>query len=351
MRLVIVGATGNVGTSLLRAVKDDAEVESVLGLARRRPELVVPKTEWAQADIRDDELVSHFRGADCVVHLAWSIQPSRDLTALWRTNVDGSSRVFRAVAEAGVTNLVYASSIGAYSPAPKDRAVDETWPTGGVPTSFYSRHKAEVERRLDRFEREHPDVRVVRLRPGLIFKRESAAEQRRLFAGPFLPGSLIRPSLIPLVPDIPDLRFQAVHSYDIGEAYRLAVTANVRGAFNVAAEPVVDSALLAELFRARKFPVPAGLVRRIAELTWRLRLQPTPAGWVDMALNVPIMDTTRARDELGWRPRHSATDALRDLVRGLNEAAGIETPPLAAKAGGRARERELAQGVGARDDA
>ena len=348
MRLVIVGATGNVGTSLLRAVEDDPQIESVLGIARRRPELVVPKTEWAEADIRDDALVAHFRGADCVVHLAWSIQPSRDLTTLWRTNVDGSTRVFRAVAEAGVKNLVYASSIGTYSPAPKDRAVDESWPTGGVRTSFYSRHKAEVERRLDRFEREQPDVRTVRLRPALIFKRESAAEQRRLFAGPFLPGSLVRPSLIPLVPDIPDLRFQAVHSYDVGEAYRLAATSDVRGAFNIAAEPVIDPDVLAELFGARKIRVPAGVVRRLADLTWRLRLQPTPSGWVDMALSVPIMDPTRAREELGWKPERSATDALRDLIQGLNEGAGIETPPLAPRTSGRLRAREVATGVGSR---
>ena len=78
--------------------------------------------------------------------------------------------------------LVYASSVGAYSPGPKDRRVDESWPTAGIESSFYSRHKAEVERLLDRFERETPSVRVVRLRPALIFKREAASGIRRLFA-------------------------------------------------------------------------------------------------------------------------------------------------------------------------
>src|ERR671932_450258 len=114
MRLVIVGATGNVGTSLLRAVEHDGQIDSVLGIARRMPELVVAKTEWAEADIGRDELVPLLRGADVVVHLAWLIQPSRDLLTLWRTNVEGSARLFRAVVEAGVKNLVYASSVGAY---------------------------------------------------------------------------------------------------------------------------------------------------------------------------------------------------------------------------------------------
>src|SRR5207248_5135284 len=102
-------------------------------------------------------------------------------------SVDGHRRVFDAVAKADVPVLVYASSVGAYSWGPKDRKVDESWPTNGVETSFYSRHKAEVERILDRFEEEHPDIRAVRLRPGLIFKREAASEIRRLFAGPFVP--------------------------------------------------------------------------------------------------------------------------------------------------------------------
>src|SRR5215208_2054015 len=207
MRIVVVGATGNVGTSVLAALAEDDQVESVLGVARRRPELQVGKVEWAEADIASADLVPLFRGADAVVHLAWLIQPSRDLELLRRVNVDGSERVFRAVAEAGVPALVYASSVGTYSPGPKDRAVDESWPTDGIKSSFYSRHKAEVERLLDVFEAQHAEVRVVRLRPGLIFKRDAASEIRRYFAGPLLPNALVRPSRIPVVPDTPRLRF------------------------------------------------------------------------------------------------------------------------------------------------
>src|SRR5581483_3842111 len=180
MRIVVVGASGNVGTSVLRALAAEPEVSAVVGIARRVPRAEFEKTEWAAADITRDDLVPHFQGADAVVHLAWAIQPSRDLEQLWRINVRGSERVFKAIADAGVSALVYASSVGAYSPGPKDRRVDESWPTGGIASSFYSRHKAETERLLDRFEREQPDIRVVRLRPGLIFKREAATGIRRL---------------------------------------------------------------------------------------------------------------------------------------------------------------------------
>ena len=115
MRIVVVGATGNIGTSVLRSLEKEDSVESILGLARRLPNLPMPKVEWAAADIARDDLVPYFRGADAVILLAWLIQPSRDLNKLWVVNVEGSTRAARAVAEAEVPALLYASSIGAYS--------------------------------------------------------------------------------------------------------------------------------------------------------------------------------------------------------------------------------------------
>ncbi|MDP8975458.1 MAG: NAD-dependent epimerase/dehydratase family protein [Actinomycetota bacterium] len=347
MRVVVVGATGNVGTSLVQALALEPAVDSVLGVARRLPNWEPDKTKWATADVATSDLAPLFRGADVVVHLAWLIQPSRDLHAMRKVNVNGSERVFGAAAEAGVKSLVYASSVGAYSPGPKDLAVDEDWPTDGVATSFYSRHKAEVERRLDRFEAEHQDIRVVRLRPGLIFKREAGSGVRRLFLGPLLPTTLMTPAAIPVVPDVDGLRFQAVHSADVGEAYRLAVVGDVRGAFNIAADPVLDPATLAELLGAKRVRLPAGVLRAGAAVSWHLRVQPTPPGWVDLALSVPLLDVTRARQVLGWQPRFDAGEALLDLLHGIRHQAGMDTPPLAPSTGGRARWRELRTGVGA----
>jgi UDP-glucose 4-epimerase len=346
VRVVVTGATGNAGTSLLKVLSEDDRIDSVVGIARRTPGLQVPKTTWVEADVAAHDLMPHFRGADAVVHLAWLIQPSRDQRELRRVNVDGSRRVFRAVVEAGVPSLVYASSIGAYSPAPKSPRVDESWPTEGITTSFYSRHKAETERMLDSLESEHSQTRVVRLRPALIFKRESASGQRRLFAGPFLPNILMRRYFIPIVPHTPRLVFQAVHSYDIGDAYRQAIVRDVHGPFNVAAEPVLDSGELAELLHARPLPIPERFVSAAAALSWRLRLQPTPRGWVDMGLQSPIMDCTRAHVELDWSPRFTSKDAIADLLAGMWEGAGMDTPPLSPHTGGPLRLKELLTGIG-----
>lgn len=348
MRVVVIGATGNVGTSVLESLESEPRVQEIVAVARRAPDRAFARTTFAVADIAASDLVPPLRGADAIVHLAWLIQPGRTESITHGVNVAGSERVFRAAVEAKVPTLVYASSVGAYSPGPKDRLVDESWPTEGIRSSFYSRHKVAVERLLDRLEREHPELRVVRMRPGLIFKAQAATEIRRLFAGPFLPRALLRPGLIPFVPDTPRLRFQAVHSLDVGDAYRRAVLSDTRGAFNLAADPPIGPAELAQILRARRLKVPGRLLRGAAALTFSLRLQPSEPGWVDMAFAVPLLDSTRARNELGWQPQRTATDAIAELIEAMRLGSDDRTPPLAEATGGPARIREFLTGVGGR---
>jgi nucleoside-diphosphate-sugar epimerase len=349
MRVTIVGATGNVGTALVRALEAEPAVTEIVGVARRLPSLRSPKVRWVEADITRTDLVEVFRGSDAVVHLAWLIQPSRNEAVTRETNVEGSRRVFEAAARAAVPAIVHASSVGTYARGPKDRAVDESWPHTGIPASFYSRHKAAVEAILDSFEQVHPELRVVRLRPRHIFGRESASEIRRYFAGPFLPSFLLRPKLIRIVPSHDRLVFQAVHRDDVAEAYRLALLDDdARGAYNVAADPLLDPPELGRILSARPVPVPAALLRAGAGLTWKLRLQPTSPDWVDMGLDVPVMDISRARTELGWKPKRTASEALLELIDGMRESAGGPTPPLDPSAGGPGRVREILTGVGSK---
>ncbi|KAB2359012.1 NAD-dependent epimerase/dehydratase family protein [Actinomadura montaniterrae] len=349
MRVVVTGATGNIGTSTVEALTADPRVTSVLGLSRRGPGARGDRddrTEWAEADVTDTDLVPLLRGADAVIHLAWLFQPTHRPAVTWDSNVVGTTRVLDAVAAAGVPALVVASSVGAYSPGPKDRAVDESWPTHGWPGAAYSREKAYVERLLDVFEARNPGTRAVRIRPGFVFERQSAAEQRRLFAGPLVPGRLVRPGRVPVIPDLPGLRFQALHSADAGRAFALAALGDARGAFNIAADPVIDPGVLAGLLGARTVRLPARGVRAALAAAWNLHLVPASPGLFDLALQVPIMDTARARDELGWTPRHTARDAMAEFLEGLRTGAGRDTPPLSPGAGGPARAREIATGAG-----
>jgi len=326
--IVVTGATGNVGTSLLRELSSESLVGSIVGVARRCPKWTVDKVTWRTVDLADDttDLDALVAGADAVVHLAWMIQPARDPVITWRTNVVGSLRLFDAAVRTGVPALVHASSVGAYSPGPKDRAVTEDWPTHGWPAASYTREKSYLERVLDTVERDNPAMRIVRMRPAFLFQRESASEQRRLFAGPFVRGSFAR--FVPVIPDLPGLRLQALHTYDAARAYRLAALGDIRGPVNLATEQVLDAHVLAKILGARIVKLPMSAVRVPLAIAWRLHATPASPDLFDAALRLPLMDTTRAHTELGWRPEHSATATVSELLAGLREGAGMATPPL-----------------------
>lgn len=351
MRIVIIGATGNVGTALVRSLVAEPRVTEIVGFARRAPDSTPDGVEMVTGDVRTHDLTTLVAGADAVVHLAWRLQPSRHQEITRSTDVGGTKRVLEAVAAAGVPTVVVASSLAAYGPrgGDPDQRVDETWPTTGIPTSFYSREKVAVERALDVFEGEHPEVRVVRVRPAIIFQRSAAQEIRRLFLGPFWPDALVRPGWIPITPLPPALRFQVVHADDVADAFRLvAVDPDARGAYNVAAEPVITPRRFAKVLGGRRgmpVPVPAMLLRLLASATWLARIQPTPPGWLDLGMQSPLLSTERIR-ALGWAPRHDGPAVLHELLAGMRDGAGGDTPPLAADAGGRFRGDEIRSGVG-----
>jgi UDP-glucose 4-epimerase len=333
VRVVVVGGSGNVGTAVLRRLVADPAVDTVVGVARRPPVgagAPYDQVGWEAADVAAtdarERLTGVFAGADAVVSLSWRLQPSWDITALERINVRGTRSVVDAALAAGVPRLVYSSSIGTYAPSPGDEPRDESWATTGIPTSTYSRQKAAVERFLDDVD---PDrLSVLRVRPAIVLQPAAAAEIARFFLGPFVPVSLLRPQLLRVLPWPRGLRGQIVHADDLADALVRGLLAGTTGGLNVATEPLVTRALLVDLLHARAFDVPSAVPRALVTGTWRLHLQPTDAGWLDMAMNVPVMDTGKAR-ELGWAPRHPTGEVLREFLTALASGQGSGSPVLA----------------------
>ncbi|MFC7403692.1 NAD-dependent epimerase/dehydratase family protein [Georgenia alba] len=347
MRVVVVGASGNIGTAILQALTDAPEIDSVVGVARRLPVRAAAPydaAEWVSLDVgaetRDDAaeealvdgLVRAFEGADCVIHLAWLLQPNHDRELLRRTNVDGTARVAAACVRAGVGHLVCASSWAAYSPVADTADLaprDESWPTGGVPSSHYSVDKAAQERVLDELEAEHPDLVVARMRTALVFTASAGASIGRYFLGPWVPRGILRPGLLPLLP-VPDgVRAQVVHAQDAAAAYLAVVRHRAGGGFNVTTDEVLLGRDLARILdHGRTLTVPTRAVRPLLHYAWRARVSAADAGWLDMATALPVMDAGRIRRELGWEPRFDAATAVRELLGGMVERQGGASVPL-----------------------
>ncbi|MBC2934932.1 NAD-dependent epimerase/dehydratase family protein [Nocardioides sp. zg-1228] len=331
MRIVITGASGNVGTALLRRLAEDGGHELV-GLVRRPPgdDAPLPAAEWVRVDLTDDADAGALRaaceGADAVVHLAWGFQPSHREDHLRELGVGGTRRVIDAVVATGVPHLVHMSSVGAYSPKHDDSPVDETWPTAGVPTSMYSRHKAAAERLLDRLETDFPGVVVTRMRPGIIGQRDAGSALLRYGLPALVPSGVLRH--VPVLPIDERLVISMVHADDVADAFARVLAARAPGAFNLSAPPPVTAHQVADVLGARLVHVPSGVVRAAVSASWHARLQPVDPGWIDMGYAVPLLDSTRARTELGWSPTTDAVSVLAETLEGMQEAGWSRTPVL-----------------------
>ena len=327
--MVITGATGNVGSALVRALR--AAGHETVGVVRRPPAAGTPGWDdvtWVVADLATDcheQLVGAFRGADAVVHLVWGFQPTHDVDYLHEVGVGGTRRMLAAAAAAGVPHVVHQSSLGAYAPRVDLSAVDESWPTTGIAGSPYSRHKVEGERLVEEWSRQHPDVVVTVTRPGIIAQRSAGSGQLRYFLPTVVPPVVLR--WLPLLPLDDRVVIPVVHADDLAAAFVAIIERRVAGPFNLAADALGADAI-AEVLGARRVPVPPVLVRSAVAASWHLHLQPVDAGWVDMAHHVPVLDSTRAQVELGWSPAYDGTAALAEAVAGLVGTGHDETEVL-----------------------
>jgi nucleoside-diphosphate-sugar epimerase len=325
LTVAVTGPTGTFGAGLIPQLQDDDRIARIIGIARRPfdpAERGWTKMEYRQGDVRDPEALREaFADADVVVHLAFLITGTASRETTRAINVDGTLNVFRAAAVAGVQRFVYASSVAAYGfHADIPEKIDEDWPTRPAARLFYAQEKAELESLLETEAKEHPELALYLLRPPIVLG-PNAVGAKDVLPGPLAPlGRRLfgRPRRLPfpvpvLVPQHP---MQFIHEEDVGRALLLCVVAaGPPGAYNIAGDGIVTAVDVAREFGALPIPLPAGPGQAAARAVSRLPFLPPVAEWVEAASRPVIMDTTRAREQLGWRPRYSGLEAVRDTVR------------------------------------
>jgi len=325
LTVAVTGPTGTFGFGLMPLLQADSRVARIVGIARRPFDPAGygwTKMEYRRGDVRDPgALRAAFGHADVVVHLAFLVTGAEPGEAIRSTNVEGTLNALRAAAAAGARRFVYSSSVAAYgfhrdNPVP----MTEDWPVRPAARLFYAREKAELEHLLRAQAADLPaGPALYLLRPSIVAGPHTVGE-KDLLPGPLAPlarrlaGRAGRfPVPVPVL--VPALPLQLVHEQDVGQALlRCIVAAGPPGAYNIAADGIITAADIAREFGLLPVPLPAGPAQAASRAIAAVPFLPPVAQWVEAASHPAIMDTSRAKRELGWAPRFTALEALRDAL-------------------------------------
>jgi UDP-glucose 4-epimerase len=321
LTVAVTGPTGEIGISTVAALERAPEVERIIGMARRPFDPAAhgwSRTEYQQGDILDREAVDALVAeADVVVHLAFIIMGSRQESA--RVNLDGTRNVFEAtVAAARPRRLVYTSSVAAYgyhsdNPVP----ITEDVPPRGSPEHYYSEQKAACEAALAETTG-GSSLEVYVLRPCIVAGPKAPALAEAMpwnqLPGPVKRFTQALPLLKPPFPD-PGTPLQLVHHDDVATAIALAATASAPpGAYNIAGDGVLSMSDIATALGARPIRVPRIAASAASEVIARLPFVPSSLEWLHVGRTSVVMDTAKAKAQLGWTPKHTAAETLSELA-------------------------------------
>ena len=325
LTVAVTGPTGDLGIALVSALDRSRRVERIVGMARRPFDPASQgwkKVEYRQGDVQDAASVRDaVKGADVVVHLAFAIiGAGSESDAI---NVDGSRTVFDAAVAAGAERICYASSVAAYGFHPDNPVwLTEDVPARGSPEHYYSRQKAEVEGILGQALLRTSRTSAWVFRPCIVAgpRAQMLMEQIPYFKlGDALPDAVTRllssmPALKPVIPDV-GVRFQFVHEDDVASAFVAGVLGRGSpGPYNLAASGTLRMADVADALGWYSIPVPDVAVGATAEIVSRIPALPEAFAWVHTVRRPVLMKTDRAKKELGWKPKHTAKQTLRELV-------------------------------------
>jgi nucleoside-diphosphate-sugar epimerase len=325
--VAVTGPTGTFGYGLVPLLQADARIERVVGVARRPFDPGREgwtKMEYQQGDVREpDTLARAFAGAEVVVHLAFMITGNASRETIRAINVQGTLNTFAAAAEAGVKRFVYASSVAAYG-FHRDNPVGmtEDWPARPASRLFYAQEKAELEQLLQQESLAHPEIDLYMLRPPIVLGPHAMGAKNmvpeRLSGAGRTARDLLGRLPVPVPVPAPDLPLQLIHEDDVGAALlQCVVAAGPPGVYNIAGDGTVSAQDVVRELGMTPVPVPGSAVMAGARALARIPLPPGAPPvleWTEAISHPAIMDTAKARTQLGWEPRFSALDALRATI-------------------------------------
>jgi UDP-glucose 4-epimerase len=304
--VLVTGVAGYWGARLAARLAVEGSYH-VIGVDGKPPAEEIGELDFVAADIRNPLLVSLLQseGVDTLCHLAF-VETARPSEATFDFNVTGTTKVLDACAEAGVRKVVLKSSTAVYGARPSNSTfLPENHALRGSKKQGTVRDLIDIEVFCSGYRRRSPEVLLTILRFPSIVGPSADTPMTRFLERP------LAPSLLGFDPVM-----QLIHEDDVVEALAYAVSNDAPGVFNVAAKDVHPLNKVRGL--AGKLPI--SVLHPFAY--WRSKLLDRAGlrseSYMPLEpdyLRYPwVGDLARMRDELGFEPRYTAEETLREFA-------------------------------------
>lgn len=307
-RIAITGSSGNYASKLIEHIRRDWPDATILGIDVAPPAPGFEPHEFVKHDIRSPDVrttLEKFQ-PDTIMHLAFVLNPIRDLALMHDINVNGAKNVFEAVRTIQPQRFMMASSATAYgawddNPVP----MDESWPLRARKDFQYSADKTELESAVLKLAEELPDVAVSWTRPTIIGGARVDNYLTRL---------IINLPVIMLLDGF-DTPLQWVHEEDCAAATLTILKHSARGPFNISPSDWVFMSQVAKLTNRRQVKIPLWTVRLFTKVWWKLHLPVFhfPPSLHYFARYPWVIAPNRLTNELGFKFQYSAQDTLMEM--------------------------------------
>lgn len=307
-RVLVTGGTGALGTGAIRHLRHRADV---VAMARREPASLPAGVEFVSADIRDRDAVRKaVVGCDAVIHLAWAVTAHLPVEEQDAINVGGTSTLLDAAVDAGVKRFVFCSSVTAYGADPghvgryhEDDPLDLDSPLK------YAADKGACEQLVA-----DAPIDDVRVRMAVLLGRGVDNGPSHVFTGPAVMG----------IKGV-DMNVQFIHQDDAGRFFAHAVFEGPTGPVNLGADDTISSEQMAEISGRRLVTISESTAERAVRAMFAVGASEVDPEALAAVNNLPVVDTTRLREEFGFRPGYTSVETFEDMMRSASRYVALGT--------------------------
>lgn len=311
--ILITGVSGYFGQKLVSFFQSKPGVEHITGIDIRPPSGGPPTFTFIRCDVRDD-LRPVFEGSDidCVIHTAYILPPIHDVALMEDININGTRNVMNTAARYGVREILDCSSTTAYGFHPDNPPLlTEESPLRGNEDFTYAKNKRELGQWTLRFEKDHPEIRLITARPCFV-------------CGPGFTNPLAR-HLCKKICIMPrkTAPFQFIHEDDLVELMYLLLKQKKAGIYNLAAEGTMSFEEMVHTLGGYVLKIPVWLLWPLNNLMWHLRaafMTEFPSPCLNMIRFPWIASSAKVKKELGYRFRYTTREAFDNFARHVRES-------------------------------